>query len=295
MSSVYQAWADKLGLAVRQNCPADEPYVKVHHEQLVGLFAAMFVKASVRDSLRDVSVSTVKRGIGGMYGNKGALVARMVLDDTSICFINVHLAAGQRHKAARNADLAAIMDDKAVFPPADRLPYVLGGDGTGILDHEFVILAGDLNYRIDQRRDAVLASLARGDLASLLEHDQLRREMRANHAFRLRYFAEAPIAFAPTYKYDVGTDAYDSSDKQRIPAWCDRVLFTRSPRIHALNYRRYEPTASDHKPVSAALRVMVKRIRPADRNKVRAQVHDEWAAREDDLLKQMAHAYSALY
>ena len=69
----------------------------------------------------------------------------MVLDDTSICFINVHLAAGQSQKAGRNADLAAIMEDKAIFPASNELPYIHGGDGTAILDHELVVLNGDLN------------------------------------------------------------------------------------------------------------------------------------------------------
>jgi hypothetical protein len=84
-------------------------------------------------------------GIGGIYGNKGAIVARMVMDDTSLCFINVHLAAGQRQKTSRNADLAGIMEDKAILPPHDLTPFVHGGDGTGIMDHEMVILNGDLN------------------------------------------------------------------------------------------------------------------------------------------------------
>ena len=37
---------------------------------------------------------------------------------------------------------------------------------------------------------------------------------------------EGPLSFAPTYKLDVGSlDTYDSGPKQRIPAWCDRVLW----------------------------------------------------------------------
>jgi hypothetical protein len=69
----------------------------------------------------------------------------MVMDDTSLCFINVHLAAGQSQKAARNADLGAIMEDKAILPASDELPFINGGDGMAILDHEIVVLNGDLN------------------------------------------------------------------------------------------------------------------------------------------------------
>lgn len=277
------------------NAQGGASYSKVQSEQLVGLFSCMFVKSSERNSLRDVNITTVKRGIGGIYGNKGAIVARMVIDDTSMCFINVHLAAGQRHKATRNADIAAIMEDKVVFPPADKLPYVHGGDGTGILDHEMVVLNGDLNYRIDQRREAVITSITAGDFAPLLEHDQLRREMRGNHAFRLRSFEEAPITFAPTYKFDRGTDEYDSSEKRRIPAWCDRVLYTKTPRIVPISYQSYAVNVSDHKPVSAGLAIEIKRIDPSRMRDVYRETQVAWREHEIKRLKVMVEAYGALY
>lgn len=40
-------------------------------------------------------------------------------------------------------------------------------------------------------------------------------------------FIEGDVNFAPTYKYDLFSDDYDTSDKLRIPAWTDRVLFWR--------------------------------------------------------------------
>jgi endonuclease/exonuclease/phosphatase family metal-dependent hydrolase len=219
----------------------------------------------------------------------------MVIDDTSMCFINVHLAAGQSHRAARTADLAAIMEDKAIFPPADKQPYVNGGNGTGILDHEMVVLNGDLNYRIDQRREVVISSIQSGDLDFLLPHDQLHKEMRGNHAFRLRSFAEPPITFAPTYKYDPGTNNYDSSDKRRIPAWCDRVLYLKNERVHPLNYQRYEITCSDHKPVSAGLAMQVKRINADLMRATYKEILQDWVRREADMLPKIAAAYAALY
>ncbi|KIR73583.1 type I inositol-1,4,5-trisphosphate 5-phosphatase 1 [Cryptococcus deuterogattii CA1014] len=294
ISHAYRHWLEKLQSAVKMAFPSDCPYVKIHSESLVGLFTCIFVKQSEKDFLRDLDITTVKRGIGGIYGNKGAIVSRFVIDDTSICFINVHLAAGQSQKASRNADLAGILEDKAIFPPADELPFVHGGCGTGILDHEMVFLNGDLNYRIDQRRENVISSIANGELAYLLEHDQLRKEMRTNHAFRLRNFAEAPITFAPTYKYDPGTHDYDSSEKRRIPAWCDRILYKKSPRVHALNYQRYEPTVSDHRPVSAGYTVTLKAIDSLKMMDVRREVAGEWAEREKELLEKMREVFDGI-
>lgn len=61
VSERYRAWADKLTQAVRMATPPTTAYVKVHSEQLVGLFMCVFVKQSERDALRDVNITTVKR------------------------------------------------------------------------------------------------------------------------------------------------------------------------------------------------------------------------------------------
>ena len=134
------------------------------------------------------------------------------------------------------------------------------------MDHEICILNGDLNYRIDSiPRNVIIDAIRQNNLNKLLDRDQLLASRRKNPGFRLRSFAEAPITFAPTYKYDVGTDQYDSSDKKRSPAWCDRVLYRGAGRVKQLEYRRHEVRASDHRPVSATFKVRVKTVLPQER------------------------------
>lgn len=61
-------------------------------------------------------------------------------------------------------------------------------------------------------------------LENILQYDQLRKQQRESKAFV--GFKEGNINFLPTYKYDVGTvGVWDSSEKARVPSWCDRVLW----------------------------------------------------------------------
>jgi hypothetical protein len=143
-----------------------------------------------------------------------------------------------------------------------------------------------MNYRVDQRREVVINAVKSGEYDYLFVHDQLLKEMKHNRAFRLRHFMEGPIKFAPTYKYDPGSDTYDSSEKKRCPAWCDRILWrSREPsRVRQLHYQRYEPTISDHRPVSAAFEMTVKRVDREARVSVRDEVQLLWRHEEHRLL-----------
>jgi phosphatidylinositol-bisphosphatase len=61
---------------------------------MVGLCLIIFINEHWKNTLRSVHKDTVKTGMGGSFGNKGGVVIRINIFDTSICFTCAHLAAG---------------------------------------------------------------------------------------------------------------------------------------------------------------------------------------------------------
>jgi hypothetical protein len=127
-----------------------------------------------------------------------------------------------------------------------------------------VFWMGDLNYRVDASRRNVDHLVSLGMLDECLLHDELRRELHANRVFR--GFDEGPIEFPPTYKYDLGCDIYDSSEKMRVPSWTDRILWKKAPDLVLLE--RYdscrEVRTSDHRPVFAHFLVRIGNVAERD-------------------------------
>jgi inositol polyphosphate 5-phosphatase INPP5E len=102
---------------------------------------------------------------------------------------------------------------------------------------DVVIWCGDLNFRLSEDREVLMRNIANNfhdrismsgkksfsTSTSLLQADQLAAVLAAETI--LKGFKEAPIQFLPTYKYDPGTQNYDTSSKQRAPAYTDRILY----------------------------------------------------------------------
>jgi len=69
-----------------------------------------------------------------------------------------------------------------------------------------------LNFRINLTREESDEYIKTHRLAPLLKFDQLILLKKRNNI--LNQFEEGLIDFPPTYKYDVGKDQYDSSEKK---------------------------------------------------------------------------------
>ena len=102
-----------------------------------------------------------------------------------------------------------------------------------VYSNSVVFYSGDLNYRIDCNITEVKKMVRKSQLSTLLRFDQLNAERSIGAVFKDPGWTEGAIRFMPTYKYDLGTNEFDTSEKQRTPAWCDRVLWHLPLRIHA--------------------------------------------------------------
>ena len=278
-------WQDRLYMALQDAIPGQH-FAILESTQLVGLFQCVFVRAAIRNLVSNVGVSVVKTGLGGYHGNKGAISTRFLCRDTSLCFINCHLAAHQSHVSARNNDVAHILKE-VQFPKHPQSEdtdnnvgcciWVDGGDGSMALDHEIVFWSGDLNYRIDMTRQQVLERIEAQDWQTLWENDQLLKQKQSNISFGLSDFQEGPMVFPPTFKYNRNTQQYDSSDKMRIPAYCDRILWRngvegRPETVTQTSFTRGECKISDHRPVMSNFRVQVKRVDEQKRDAIARNV-----------------------
>ena len=50
--------------------PSNKPYYLLHTASMVGLFSCVFIKASQRHQVRNINAAEIKRGMGGLHGNK---------------------------------------------------------------------------------------------------------------------------------------------------------------------------------------------------------------------------------
>jgi len=172
---------------------------------------------------------------------------------TSICFVTAHLAAGFANYEERNQDYQTI---------STGLRFTRN---RGIEDHDSIIWLGDFNYRIGMTNEKVRQLIKIGDLSKLYESDQLHLQMMHGRTFP--HYYEARIAFKPTYKYNNGTDEYDSGEKARIPAWCDRIL-SKGNNLRQICYDTAPLKFSDHRPVYARFECVVSVVDEALKNTI---------------------------
>ncbi|EFA77723.1 RhoGAP domain-containing protein [Heterostelium album PN500] len=262
--------------AIAASLATQGEYVKLLSRQLVGILLFVYVRKEHRPHITHVLSDIAAVGIMGMMGNKGGVAVRFQFYNTSICIINSHLNAHMENILRRNQDMKDI---------ARTLKFAAEDGSTflNIFDHDQLFWIGDLNYRIPLPDQEVRDKIIQKDFYSLFLADQLYLQMKSGAAFE--GFQEPPISFAPTYKYDPGTNDYDSSEKKRTPAWCDRILWKthkKAENVGILSYRRHELLSSDHRPVSASFIIKVRVVIPDAKSRIYQEIVKELDKKEND-------------
>lgn len=231
--SVGQYWAAEVEKTIQVN--SKDNYVLLRSEFMSSILLLLFVKSDKVSKITEVEGKSKKTGLGGMTANKGTVAIRLNVSSTSFCFVNSHFASGLSYTEERNNDFISSWNGIRF----SRNRY--------IKNHDNIIWLGDLNYRITFPNDKARALIERNELSKLFTRDQLSYQMMRIKEFK--YFKESEIKFPPTYKFDKNSDQYDTSEKQRVPAWTDRILH-RGKYLTSLNYDSAMIIRfSDHRPV----------------------------------------------
>ncbi|KAG5004416.1 hypothetical protein JHK86_028555 [Glycine max] len=286
-SSVGQWWLDMIGKTLDEG----STFERIGSRQLAGLVIAVWVKTNIRFHVGDVEVAAVPCGFGRAIGNKGAVGLRIRVYDRIMCFINCHFAAHLDAVGRRNADFDHVYRTMSFSRPTNLLNTTAAGTSSSVptfrgtnsaegmpelSEADMVVFLGDFNYRLDDiSYDEARDFVSQRCFDWLRERDQLRAEMEAGNVFQ--GMREAVITFPPTYKFErhqAGLAGYDSGEKKRIPAWCDRILYRDSctslvsecslecPIVSSvLQYEAcMDVTDSDHKPVRCIFSTDIARV-----------------------------------
>jgi hypothetical protein len=170
----------------------------------------------------------------------------------------MHLASGLHKVEERLSQMKEIYEKGFLCNPETKLKECI------IENHNIVFLVGDLNFRIPIENANCRNLIEQNFLSEIICEDQLIKLLKTHPL--VSKFREAAITFAPTYKYNKKSNDYDTSKKKRIPAYCDRIIYSDSRNnlkenfINCRCYNRAEITNSDHKPVYAIYEIIIETI-----------------------------------
>ncbi|ESU36701.1 Phosphatidylinositol 5-phosphate phosphatase [Giardia duodenalis] len=249
-------------------------YMKLASHFMMGIVILMYIDVQLLPQMHDIEATTVSMGVGKIFGNKGGVAVSFCINSTSYLILNCHLLHGETEEdlEKRDKQLISLFHHSSVtlctvkkqdgstdeqnfmaadqfneardlrfasFLPMDRSAlHRRNQENLPIFEcYDYIILLGDLNYRIDKAT----------------KEDQLKIRMDSD-AFILNSnsFEEEKIVFPPSYKYGKG----GSLVLDREPSWTDRILISRKYNQGdnlKLNYIKYSSLQdlmlSDHKAV----------------------------------------------
>lgn len=199
---------------------------------LGGVYACIIIRDDLSLPVSFEQPKKVRLGLHGMTANKSAIVYPVKIGEFArINFIGCHLSAGHGNVESRLSSMKELMNTNLTVlsrnsssTSSSSSTAVKSSDKfhSGIEKVDYIVLIGDLNYRINLSYEECLQCIHNNDLDKLVEKDQLNAARKTDPD--VARFEEGPISFLPTYKFDKRSDVYDTSQKMRVPSYTDRIL-----------------------------------------------------------------------
>ena len=225
-----------------QNSNKTDKYQLMKEIDLVGLYILIFVRASCIKYIKNFDYQIIKTGLKGTLGNKGSLLLRFNLNDSSIAIACSHLSSGQEKNEERKSEIINVLNTS--FKKYPQIKFK---------DYNYFFYFGDVNTRLNLtlENERLIDMIkfhpidTNSDFSTLLQYDQFFKYQKESNL--IAEMDEAKIKFSPTYKYYIGLNNYDI--ESRIPSWCDRIFFKKYSDTTPLAYNKCLLNISDHQPI----------------------------------------------
>ena len=245
----------------------DNRYQIIKELDLVGLYLIVFTKSSIIKYISNFDYQIIRNGLMGA-GNKGSLLLRFNIKDSSIAIACNHLSFGQEKSDDRKEEISAVLESTFKKYP-----------GIKFKNYNHFFFFGDLNIRVNlEKTSSLIENLIKTDstnldkdFSELMAFDQFQDYKRICNL--LSEMDEAPIKFSPTYKYIIGSYEYDI--EKRVPSWCDRIFFKKFSNVECLAYNKCLLTISDHQPIYALFKIKVEQINSEKKKEIMENIIKE--------------------
>lgn len=187
-------------------------YFEVSHLSFYGCFLLVFARNSLRERVKRIKFDEISFSGLTNFSQRGAVLIKFHVDDTSLCFINGHLDSGTLKERAQNINtihINAFNEDLETF--------------------EYKFLFGDLNFKLLGVSDAEIRKKVQKfrDLKEINEFQQAQETLKELFSFDeswelrkqchfLEKYQENDVAFEPTCKLVEGTSEYQ---QKKTPFW----------------------------------------------------------------------------
>ncbi|CAK5091747.1 unnamed protein product [Meloidogyne enterolobii] len=239
LKTTSNTWCEQL-----TNWMREKSFSLVNKICLASNMLLIYLRVDLLQMLDLIDERWCRSSLFGTIGYKGTISSRLLFrSGISIVFIASHFFAQEKFLRDRINQYKQSLN--CTFPEID-------------CPKKHIIWLGDFNFRVEDFSDSqqLLYALNKLDDVDMLtnianSHDQLIKAKRLKKVFQ--DFEEGIIRFKPTYRIMVGSGKFD---QQRIPSWCDRILFKSNKNSNSsLLIKQYRScrriTLSDHFPVSA--------------------------------------------